>query len=289
MGEKTKKGTSKGTKTPAPATSHSNAHAAAGGAPEEVGSEEAFQRFLAEARGLPAHEVVEFVFDDSIVYKNVEHGVRDVVGLDGPYRNAAILAKLPVDLGWLRATTVLAQGFLFAALHVDRVVFSDGTIQDQLDKGYPLRRLLLDTANLLVRQGLLPDAEVAPIRPGSGKRDAANDLVRLAALFKKHWTKLLGKHAITEPQVADAARIGSRLQTLLKGEGNKESDVLPAPMLDNIDLCNRFWTLLKKRHEVLWKCGAWVFGPSVDEHVPPLLSKKLGPRKKAEPAPGPTK
>lgn len=289
MGEKTKKGPSKKPpKTPASPRPSAAPPPGADAAPEAGASEEAFECFLAEARALPVHEVEEFAFDDSIVYQNHVRGVRDVVGLEGPYRNASILAGLPVDPAWLREGPLLAQGFLFARLQINREVFSDGTIQDQLDKGYPLRRLLLDTANLLVRQGLLPDAEVAPIRPGSGKRDAANDLVRLAALFKKHWEALLGKHAIKLEQVNEAARIGSRLQTLLKGEGNKAAKLLPEPTLANIDLCNRFWTLLKKRHELLWKCGAWVFGPSVDEHVPPLLSRQRAPRK-PEPEPGPTK
>ena len=45
------------------------------------------------------------------------------------------------------------------------------------------------------------------------------------------------------------------------------------------DVLNRFWTLVNHRYDVLWRSGAWIFGRAVDEQVPPILSRDLGPRK----------
>ena len=41
-------------------------------------------------------------------------------------------------------------------------------------------------------------------------------------------------------------------------------------LLRAIDMRDRFWTLLNQRYDVLWRCGAWIYGRSVVDRVPPL-------------------
>jgi hypothetical protein len=52
--------------------------------------------------------------------------------------------------------------------------------------------------------------------------------------------------------------------------GGRAPDGTPLPLAEATGLRDRFWTLLLQRHEMLWRCGAWVHGSKVDEHVPPL-------------------
>ncbi|HLL83236.1 MAG TPA: hypothetical protein VK420_11315, partial [Longimicrobium sp.] len=55
-------------------------------------------------------------------------------------------------------------------------------------------------------------------------------------------------------------------------------------LLKALDARDRLWTLLKQRHDVLWRCGAWLYGRAVDDRVPPLPENKAGVRK-SKPAP----
>jgi hypothetical protein len=52
--------------------------------------------------------------------------------------------------------------------------------------------------------------------------------------------------------------------------GGRAADGTPLPLAEATELRDRFWTLLLQRHEALWRCGAWIHGHKVDEHVPPL-------------------
>lgn len=52
--------------------------------------------------------------------------------------------------------------------------------------------------------------------------------------------------------------------------GGRAADGTPLPLAEASELRDRFWTLLLQRHEALWRCGAWIHGRTVDEHVPPL-------------------
>lgn len=52
--------------------------------------------------------------------------------------------------------------------------------------------------------------------------------------------------------------------------GGRAADGTPLPLAEATELRDRFWTLVLQRHEALWRCGAWLHGQTVDEHVPPL-------------------
>jgi hypothetical protein len=41
-----------------------------------------------------------------------------------------------------------------------------------------------------------------------------------------------------------------------------------------IEMRDRFWRLLFQRYDVLWRCGAWLYGRMVDERVLPLPSRQ---------------
>ena len=246
--------------------------------PQEIGSQAAYDLFLPEAQKLPADKLSEYRADPQLAYQNVKRGVSNVLA-----ELTRIKHELPLaDIEAVRTLPQVTQGLIFSALQVNRDVGSPGTIEGLLDRAHPVRRKLLKSAEALVESKEIPEADLAPIRPGRGKVDTANDCVALAALFRKHAKKIAGKTAITAADIAEADEVGSKLQTLLRTKGTP-ADNRPAPALATaVETRNRFWTLVDQRHELMWRIGAWLWGHAVDEHVPPLQSRTVE-RASAEP------
>lgn len=246
--------------------------------PQEIGSQAAYDLFLPEAQKLSADKLSEYRADPQLAYHNVKRGASNVLA-----ELTRIKHELPLaDIEAVRTLPQVTQGLIFSALQVNRDVGSPGTIEALLDRAHPIRRKLLKSADALAESKEIPEADVAPIRPGRGKVDSANDCVALAALFRKHAKKIAGKTAITDADIAEADEVGSKLQTLLRTKGTP-ADNRPAPALATaVETRNRFWTLVDQRHERMWRIGAWLWGHAVDEHVPPLQSRSVE-RASAEP------
>jgi hypothetical protein len=146
----------------------------------------------------------------------------------------------------------------------------------------PLRLLLLVTADSLAEAGLLSRAEVAAIRKGRGDIDAAKDCVALAALFRKNAAKLRGKHAVSAAQLKQADELGAALLKTLKPARARRAKT--AATVEAVDR-DRLWTLVERRHEQLWRAGAYLFGrAAVDEKVPSLQAVRGGRGNKADKA-----
>jgi hypothetical protein len=106
-------------------------------------------------------------------------------------------------------------------------------------------------------------------------------------VFNRHKAAIAGKHAITEEQVRQAAEVGSKLQTLVRDNKAVRERKTPQAVLDQVEIRNRFWTLLNARHDKLWRVGAWLAGRDrADEMVPPLQSRQAAPRAQAVAAAG---
>lgn len=255
---------------------------------EELTFEAAYKKHLAEAKAIAEHEIVEFKGYDALVLGNAIRGVVEVVGAEGDFLHADALKHLQVKGAELRAAIGIAQGFSFVSLLVDRDVSSDGAIERQYVVVAPARRKLLAAAESLVASGVIDDADVAPVRPGHGKRDAGEDVLKLVSLFRKRAKAIAGKHPITAAELDAAEQAASALLMLVKPAGAVRERKLPADAIEHIELRARFWTLLNRRYELLWKVGAWIWGWKVDEHVPALLSRKLGSRRSGDAATGST-
>lgn len=95
-------------------------------------------------------------------------------------------------------------------------------IQAQLallrEEAAPLRERLLISAEALAHFGLFDPDEVAHIRAGTGPLDAAEDLVALVGLFRRHWSVVSGKTAVTEAELTRAGELGPQI---LEALGNK--------------------------------------------------------------------
>lgn len=111
-------------------------------------------------------------------------------------------------------------------------------------------------------------------------RDAAQDCIDLAQLFREHAATVKGKTAIGKPQIDEAAVAGEQLLAALKPARARSR--VSESVKRAVDTRDRLWTLLSSRHAVqLRRAGMWLWVDDVDEHVPPLLSSARRTRRAA--------
>jgi hypothetical protein len=227
-----------------------------------------FARIRPLAEALPARDIVEFSSDASLIYHNLRAGAEAVLK-----EEARIRAELmTVRIDDLREAMLVAQALIFAAAQVPLTMRGTGTTAELVARAYELRSTLIENAQPLVRAGLLPAAPFREILKGRGKLDAANDCVDLTQLFRDHWPALEGKTVVTPEMLTDAAQVGSTLQTIiLPGRAVRRRQVSPQTAAAAI-IRDRIWTLLRQRYDLIWRVGAWLWGPEVEERVPALQS-----------------
>jgi hypothetical protein len=162
----------------------------------------------------------------------------------------------------------LVQGVAFAALQVQRELktLSFGTLFEQAQT---MRRKLRKAAEALAEANLLSDADADEVRL-QGHQDVLEDCLALAAVFRRNESRITNRSPVSPTEVRDAEQIAEKLKVLL-GQQATTSDGGAPSLVKLIELRDRFWTLLTQRHDVLWRCGAWLYGRSVDDRIPPLV------------------
>jgi hypothetical protein len=242
---------------------------------EALSSRTAYDTFLASAQSVDARAVEECRADIALAYYNVKQGVESVMS-----QEAAVSGLPNVRLEELRSLPQLAQGLAFAALQVHRDLRA-AEFGPLFEQALHARRKLLKAAEALAVAELLADSEVEALL-SSGRHDVIEDCVSLAALLKRNEARIAGRSPVTAEEVAEAEQLATRLRAMLSPQGSGPGGA-PAPAVVATGLRDRFWTLLNQRHEVLWRCGAWLFGREVDDHVPPLQARHVRVRKAQQP------
>ena len=243
-----------------------------------AGSEAAFEKCLPKALSIDPAEVVPMRGDPNLALHNVQVGLKALA----PYM-AGLKAALPkLDFEAVQGLEEVALAAVFATSRVDRKAGAGKKVFALLTKARALRAVLLAAADAMEKAGLLPAAAVKKIRRGRGPTDAADDLVQLAALFRKHTAKLKNKSPVSPELIKQAATMGSDLLAALKPKHAKRKHVLTPEIQDAIDARDRTWTLLVQGHRDLRRAGMWVWADQVDKHVPPLQSRAATPRKKKD-------
>ena len=233
-------------------------------------SADAVTPFLSAAAALAPKEVQRFGYDPELAFDNVRIGAAAVLA------EGTRLAKLPeTNVDELRSMPELAAAVRQAASRVDRA--SGSNARALLAQATPLRRRLLKVLDALAESGLLPAAAVAKILSGGGPIDVANDLVDAAALLRKS-PGVLARSPLNKADLVAAAALGAELARALRPKGAVK--VTPAALKQSLDLRDRLGTLLTRRHEALWKAGAYLFGrQEVDARVPLLGSRARAAKK----------
>ncbi|HEX8821090.1 MAG TPA: hypothetical protein VF794_14270 [Archangium sp.] len=230
---------------------------------ESIGSQAAYDAFLVDARAIEPGFVEECCADIVLTYYNVMRGVENVLG-----SGTVVVGRLPnVDVVALSMLPRLAQGLAFAALQVEREleVASFGKL---FERAQQLRRKLRKAADALAEARLLPDADIDEVWL-RGKHDVLEDCLALVALFRRNEARIAGRSPVVASDVAEAEQLTGKLRVML-GQQGVESDGGTPSLVKVIELRDRFWTLLHQRYDVLWRCGAWLYGRAVEDRVPPL-------------------
>ncbi|EYF07586.1 Hypothetical protein CAP_8709 [Chondromyces apiculatus DSM 436] len=197
-------------------------------------------------------------------------------------KRAQILAHFPLlDITQFDSLGRLALGLKFAALQAEEGP-SDREIDQVLVEARELRRKLLSTVAALATAGLVPKEVHAKIAQGRGPRDAAEDCVALAQVFRQAGSTLDGKHAVTEDEVDRTSLVGSWLLEHLRPAGAKR---LKGPKPEAVRTRDQMATLLTTRYAKLQAVAHYFEGDGWEEKVPLLMTRMAPPRQdEADPA-----
>jgi hypothetical protein len=241
-----------------------------------AGTEAAFEKCLPKALSLEPGSVIPMRGDPNLALHNVQVGIEAL----GPHWAELKTALPKLDQKSVQGLEEVALAAVFATSRVDRKAGAGKKVSALLTKARALRAVLLSSADAMAKAGLVPAAAVKKTRTGKGALDAADDLVQLAALFRKHTAKLKNKSPVSTDMIKEAAELGSDLLAQLKPKHAKRKTVVTPEIQDAIDARDRTWTLLVQGHRDLRRAGMWVWADQVDKHVPPLQSRAAKPRKK---------
>ncbi|WP_052517789.1 hypothetical protein [Archangium violaceum] len=230
---------------------------------ESISSQAAYEAFLVEAKAVEPGFIEECCADIVLTYQAVMRGVENVLG-----SGTVVIGRLPnINVVELSMLPRLAQGLAFAALQVDRELeaASFGKLFDRVQQ---LRRKLRKAADALAEARLLPDADVDEVWL-RGQHDVLDDCSALVALLRRNEARISGRSPVVASDIAEAEQIVGKLRVML-GQQGVESEGGSPSLIRAVELRDRFWTLLHQRYDVLWRCGAWLYGRAVDDRVPPL-------------------
>ncbi len=241
-----------------------------------TGSEAAFEKCLPKALSLEPTSVVPMRGDPNLALHNVQVGLKALE----PHWPELSVALPKLDQNAVRGLEEVALATVFATSRVDRKAGAGKKVSALLAKARALRAVLLASADAMEKADLIPTAAVKKIRKGRGTLDAADDLVQLAALFRKHAAKLKNKSPVSSEMIKEAAAIGSDLLASLKPKHAKRKAASTPEIEEAVDARDRTWTLLVQGHRDMRRAGMWLWADQVDMHVPPLQSRIAAPRKK---------
>ncbi len=255
------------------------------GAMTTMTATEAYGFFLPQAQALHPRDVQRYTGLASVAYLNVLDAV-EAIRSEEP----RIKKELPTaDLDAIHSLPNLALAMQQAVAHVEKAGVAVPQTRERRDevlgRVHHLRRTMLAAAESHAFLGELSDTEVARIRSGRGPRDAAQDCIDLASLFRKEMGKLKGRSTVTETMLDEAVQAGTEaLKMLRPTEAVKPGK--PEELKTAIDIRDRLFTLLHVRYELAWRIGAWLWGFDVSRKVVSLRTiQRVGTSSAAAQAP----
>ncbi len=232
-------------------------------------TEQAYAHFLPHAQALDAREVRPYTGFASVVYHNVSDAVDVLRKEESAVPKEIAKANFPA----VYELPDLALALQHAVSVAEKVAVSPPPTRKQRDqvlgRVQRLRRIMLSAAETHAAMGELPEDEVARIRTGMGPRDAAQDCIDLAALFRPNLANLKGRTPVTETIIDEATQAGTELLKFIRPSGATKAPKLKE-VTTAVDVRNRLFTLLVRRYEVAWRIGAWLWGYGVEDKIPAL-------------------
>ena len=220
-----------------------------------------------ELAALSPAELKVFVWSFGVVKQNA------LIGIDAVAPHQAKLKRLfshytPAAPKLLVLLDALAE----ANQAVARARPSSKGVQALASPVYVDREGLMAQLTVWGLTGLVPMNEVERIRQGTGKIDAAEDVLAVANLVERDpavKNAFVGSPQSLTQKVARA----KALLAVLKPSGTAER---PNHALEHaLDDEARVWALVQRQHEALWQEAACLFGRKADEKVPSLVSRTV--------------
>lgn len=228
---------------------------------------ECFERYIVEARGIPADQIVVYRGDDAIALSNVR------IGLDNL---APHLSDVPRHLPLMRFDDItssadVARAVVFAGMLVPQKTASNAEIRVRTARMLPMRTQVLGVVRTLVDRKAIPASALNGVGTGRGPRSSAADAVRLADAISTNAAAIQGTHPFSAAEISQLRADGEWLLEALRPANAKRQKARREDTRAGDR--DRLWTLLLRRHEVLRKVAHYFHGDSLDEVVPPLLSR----------------
>lgn len=256
------------------------------GPQEAAGFEGSYDACVADAMALAKGEFANFNGNALVVFRNARKGVEAVMAERA--RIEADPAAPKVDFARVAATVRVAEALVFAASAASNAAVAKGVTAAKMVAVYEARDVLLANAVSLVKSKVIKgnDADtVANIMKGKGPIDAAQDLVALAALFRRIAASIKGVSPVTPAMVQEAASLGSEALTMLMPEGVEPVSDAPDAAAQAAEMRDRMAALLSRSYAYVARIGGWLWGHDVDAHVPLLRSRAVATSGEVEEAP----
>ncbi len=141
-----------------------------------------------------------------------------------------------------------------------------------MEQAQRLRRKLLKSADALAETGLLPEAEAEAVRHLS-RHDVIGTCMAFSELLRRNEARVAGRSPVTAGDLDEVDQTVAQLRALLSPRMGARDELTLPSLVEAAQIRDRFWTLLKQRHDLLWRCGAWLYGREVDSRVPPLQAE----------------
>jgi len=230
-------------------------------------------RFEPDARAVDARDVAPYKGNTGRVVLNVRSGV-DAVLAEAARFTARGAPSL--DVAALEETVAVAKALDFAARRVRQVASPQATTRSDLSRATTLRKVMVSSARALATAGLFDAGEVKRMTAGRGPAHTARSCCDLAALFRRHATTIRGRHAVTDAQVDEAARLGSALVGAVVPRGSKVRASADPAVAQAAELRDRLAVVLVRRYFLVEQAGGWLWGRAVVDHVPALNAFERG-------------
>ena len=230
-------------------------------------AEQAYLRVRVELEAVSVAELAPFNVDIVDATSTVLGACPGIRG----YRDA--IAKLPdFDMRHVDSLNDYATAAWYA--HVTNLPASEATEIDRLEReATQLRTKLLSWASPLAESKLFDANAIKHIRRGSGKRDAAGDLVALVALYRAHWHEVRRICAVTDIDLNRAAELGSALFGSVSRRQMRRASQLSEHALR----ARRAWTLLDNAYSECRRALAYLrFKAGDADQVAPSLRRNAG-------------
>lgn len=242
----------------------------------EAGQEAALRLHEPEANAIAEAEVLKCTADADLAHHNAGVSDESMAGVKDRLREKAPWA----DFARVGGLAPVALALVAAQARVDRFVPKAKEVKKKLARAAHLRNLFLRTMQAAALAGAVDARRVARIEKGRGSSDMVGDLADLAALYREHAEAMRGHTFVTAALLAEAETLSQELRGLLRPKGSRAAGS-PAELKAAVELRDRVWTLLVKRHTEARELAPMLFGlAQADEKVPALQSRTVARRTK---------